>query len=227
MEENIFDAIPGFDRLLEEKTFEALSGRERDLVLQFISREEYNHFRETVMVAKRGMYRREPPIAPDPSVKKRLIQRFGSDATTPASPSSLSLSRLLNHRIPLYQAALAASVFIFMVIFLLLQNHRMPVGVAVADTVYVDRPMLLKDTVWLEKSGKKGPETVMIRHSRPEPRGPVPARSINENPLYTRQMDDAMRRVSVISGLENDRSVNNDAGLMKLVITGMAIATSP
>jgi hypothetical protein len=87
--------------------------------------------------------------------------------------------------------------------------------------------MLLKDTVWLEKSGEIGSETAMIRHARTEPRDPVPARSINENPLYTRQMDDAMRRVSVISGLEKDKSVNRDAGLMKLVAMGMAIATSP
>ena len=227
MEENIFDAIPGFDRLLEEKAFEALSNRERDQVLQFISREDYNHFREAVLVAQHGMQRREPPITPDPSVKNRLMQHFDSESMPPSSSIPLSLSRLLNHRIPFYQAALAASVLLFMVIFLLLQNHRMPVRMAVADTVYVDRPMLLKDTVWLEKSGEIGPETAMIRHARTEPRDPVPARSINENPLYTRQMDDAMRRVSVISGLEKDRSVNNDAGLMKLVITGMAIAISP
>ena len=110
---------------------------------------------------------------------------------------------------------------------LLLQNHRMPLRTAVSDTVYVDRPMLLKDTVWLEKSREESPETAKVNPSHPETLSPSLARSINENPLYTRQMDDAMRRVSVISGLENDRSVNNDAGLMKLVITGMAIATSP
>ena len=227
MEENIFDAIPGFDRLLEEKTFEALSGRERDQVLQFISREDYNCFREAVLVAQHGKNRREPLITPDPSVKNRLMQHFGSESTPPSGSIILSLSRLLNHHIPFYQAALAASVLIFMVIFLLLQNHRMPLRMAVADTVYVDRPMLLKDTVWLEKSRENGPETEKVSHAQPGTRDPFIAQSINENPLYTRQVDDAMRRMSVISGLAKDKSVNHDAGLIKLVAMGIAIATSP
>jgi hypothetical protein len=227
MEENIFDAIPGFDRLLEEKTFEALSGRERDQVLQFISREDYNRFREAVLVAQHGMHRREPHITPDPSVKNRLMQQFGSESTPPSGSIFLSLSRLLNHRIPFYQAAIAASVLLFMVIFLLLQNPRMPLRMAVADTVYVDRPMLIKDTVWLEKSEENSPETERVSHSQPETRDHSFAQSINENPLYTRQVDEAMRRMSVISGLGKDKSVNHDAGLMKLVAMGMAIATSP
>jgi hypothetical protein len=227
MEENIFDAIPGFDRLLEEKTFEALSVREKDQVLQFISREDYNRFREAVLVAQHGKRRQEPPVTPDPSVKNRLMQHFGSESIPPSGSIILSLSRILNHRIPFYQAALAASVLLFMVIFLLLQNHRMPLRMAVADTVYLDRPMLLKDTVWLEKSREKSPETAKVNPSHPETKNPSFPQSINENPLYTRQVEDAMRRMSVISGLGKDKSVNRDAGLMKLVAMGMAIATSP
>lgn len=211
--------MPGFDRLLEEKAFDALSDREKDQVLQFISEEEYNRFRETVLVAQHRLRRRQPHIAPDPSVKSRLMQRFGSDAASTSGLIPRSLSYLLSHRIPVYQAALAASVLLFMLVYLFLQNHRMPLMMAVADTVYVDRPMLLKDTVWLEKSMERGPELAVVNHAAPETRDSNNAPSITENQLYASQMEDAMQRVSVISGLDKDKSVNHDAGLMKLVAT--------
>jgi hypothetical protein len=227
MEENIFDAMPGFDRLLEQKPFEALSIREREQVLQFISAEDYNRFRECVLIAQSGKPRRESLIAPDPSVKSRLLQTFVSDDKPPAKSTAPSFPGFLNYRIPVYQAGIAASVLLFLVFYLLLQNYRMPVRMAVADTVYVDRPVLLKDTVWLEKSLVNSPETANVRHPHTRTRDIPSTPTVNGNQLYARQMQDAMDRMSVISGLGKDKSVNHDAGLMKLVAVGVTHTTSP
>jgi hypothetical protein len=230
MEENIFDALPGFDRMLEQKTFEELSDRERNLVLQFITEEDYTLFRESVVISQKRRSNGDPAttITPDPSVKNRLMQTFRPDENSPSPTVPGTLSRFLSYRIPLYQAGLAASVLLFLVFYLFLQNYRMPVRVAVADTVYVDKPVLLKDTVWLEKPEVKTPERVRADHHHPGSMSSTPAvQSFPENQLYATQMQDAMSRMSVISGLSRDKSVSHDAGLMKLVALGVATTAMP
>jgi hypothetical protein len=220
MEENIFYALPGFDRMLEQKTFEALSSQEKKLVLKFISKEEYNSFREAVLVSQHRKFNVEPPIVPDPLVKTRLMQTLGpAEKSLPASPVG-TLSSFLKYSIPLYQAGLAASVLLFFVFYLFLHTYHMPGQVAVTDTVYVDKPILLRDTVWLEKPAVKSPGREMTHHRRTNTRNTTAAQSLPENSLYASQMQDAMSRISVISGLSKDKSVNHDAGLMKLVTTG-------
>ena len=231
MEENIFNALPCFDRILEQKNFEALSGHEKELVLQFITEDEYNRFREAVLVSKQGKLSREPSLTPDPSVKRRLIQTFGPGEKSPPATIPGSLSRFLNYSIPLYQVGLAASVILFFMFYLLLQNYSMPGQVAVADTVYVDRPVLQKDTVWLGKPEENKREEVQAgvqpRKQQPESRNAMAAQSLPENLFYTSQMQDAMNRMSIISGLGKDKSVNHDAGLMKLVAMGLPTTASP
>jgi len=217
MEENIFDALPGFDRMLEQKTFAALSERERGLVLQFITEEDYTRFRESVRVVQPGRDSREHPLTPDPLVKDRLMQTFSSAGISPSSTVPGMLSRFLSYRIPFYQAGLAASVLLFFVFYLFLQNYRMARQVAIADTVYVDKPVLLKDTVWMEKPEGNKPGKVQAENRNPETRNTPAVQSFPENKLYASQMRDAMSRMSVISGLGKDKSLTHDAGLMKLV----------
>jgi len=227
MEENIFGALPGFDRLLGQKTFEELSSRERDLVLQFITEEDYALFRESVLVARQWRSRGELPVIPDPAVKNSLMQTFRPVEKSPPATVPGTLSRFFSYRIPLYQAGLAASVLLFLVLYLFLQSYRMPVMLAVADTVYVDRPVRLRDTVWLEKPEVNRPGMVpaVIRNHKA---GSAPVfHFLPENPVYDSQMRDAMNRMSVISGLGKDRSVDHDAGLMKLVVVGRGTAALP
>jgi hypothetical protein len=217
MKENIFNALPGFDRLLEQKPFDSLSEMEKEEVLKFITEEDYNLFREAVLVAHHGI----PPIAPDPSVKNRLLQTsFPVEKSQPASTSG-TLSRLLNYSIPLYQAGIAASFLLLVVFYLLLQNYRMPGQVAIADTVYVDKPILRKDTVWLEKPEVSKPEKAMAeKHQRKIYKKNPIEQPLPENQIYASQMRDAMSRMSIISSLGKDKSLTRDASLMKMVAVG-------
>ena len=227
MEENIFEALPGFDRMLEQKTFDKLSSQEKELVLQFISEEEYNRFREAVRLSQPAKLNSKPLIAPDPLVKIRLMQTFSpAEKSHPASVPE-KFSRFLNYRIPIYQVGLAASVFLFFVFYVFLHNYRTPGQAAVADTVYVDKPILQKDTVWLEKPEVNKPQKLQTAKHYPKTRNNRTPHSLPENPFYTSQMQDAMSRMSVIAGLGKDKSVNHDAGLMKLVAVGMVTTTSP
>lgn len=218
MEENIFDALPDFDRLLEQKSFKSLSDHERELVLQFITEEDYTQFRESVLVAKQEKNSRTHPLSPDPSVKNRLLQTFRFVETSPSPPLPGVFSRFLSYGIPVYKAGIAASVLLFLVFYLLLQNYRMAGQLAVADTVYIDKPFLLKDTVWLEKPQVKIPLRVKANLHHPGTRsGGLTVLAIPENQLYASQMRDAMSRMSVISELGKDKSVSQDTSLMKLV----------
>jgi hypothetical protein len=213
--------------MLEQKTFESLSRDEKELVLQYISEEEYNRFRETVMKTQHSMRNSEPLVAPDPSVKSRLMQTFTSDEKSPPANVPGNFSRFLNYRIPLYQAGLAASVLLFFMVYLFLQNSRMPGQVVVADTVYVDKPILKKDTVWVEKPEVNKPEKLQRVQHHSKTRNTRTTHSLPENPFYISQMQDAMKRMSVIVGLGKDKSVNHDTGLLKLVAVGISTTTSP
>lgn len=283
MEENIFDALPGFDRLLEEKAFEALSVSEKEHVLQYISEEDYRSFRELALAARRQSLNGEQPITPDPSVKSSLMQAIDADQSNePASsvrtgniPTTMvatdilnnrssvtspgaetapgALTRFLTYRIPLYQAGLAASVLLFLVFYVLLQNYRLPGPVAVTDTVYVEKPLMAKDSGWNERpeadkqqesqraldkrsEANKQKQTQAVQHRRPEgkdrevmqdgrqqikgrlkPGDAMKTQFLPENPLYASQMQDALGRMSVIAAIGKEKSMDRDAGLMKLV----------
>jgi hypothetical protein len=227
MEESIFDALPGFDRLLEQKSFEALTAQEREQVLRYISADDYIRMRDAVLVTQHGTRRSASPVVPDPSVKSRLMQRPGARGNSSLRSVHRSFSRIIGYRIPAYQAALAASVLLFMVIYLLRDNDRIPARIAVADTVYVDRPVLLKDTVMSEKS--RGNSTKPAKTGRPHHKTGENnlTRPIAENRLYASQVRDALDRMSLITGLDNDKTVNHDARLMKLVATGPATTILP
>jgi len=277
MEENIFEALPGFDRLLEEKTFEALSESEKDRVLRYITEEDYRSFRELALVAHRQSLNGEQPIIPDPSVKSKLMQAFDADlsnepaaapgamntpttmvatdplnirssATSPGAETAPgALTRFLTYRIPLYQAGLAASVLLFFVFYLLLQNYRLPGPVAVTDTVYVEKPLMAKDSGWNERTDvNQATETQAAQVQRPEDNdrevvqagGPQikgllkPGDALNtqsppENPLYASQIQDALGRMSVIAAIGKEKSMDRDAGLMKLVSPALHTITSP
>ncbi len=227
MEQNIFDALPGFDRMLEQKSFEELSSQEQALVLQFITAEDYTLFRKSVLAAQQRKSAGDLPITPDPAIKNRLMQTFRSVDMAQSASVPRTLSRFFSYRIPLYQAGLAASVLLFLVLYLFLQGYRMTGQMAVADTVYVDRPVRLMDTVWLEKPEVNKPGMVPAENHHPETRSAAAIQPLPENPLYASQMQDAMNRMSVISGLGKDRSVDHDSGLMKLVLTDRATAALP
>jgi hypothetical protein len=128
--------------------------------------------------------------------------------------------RLLRYRIPAYQAGLAASVLLFFLVYSFIRTHHLSVQLATTDTVFIDRPVTLTDTVWLEKPVEPAPKmTGSSVHRTSREKEPVDERV--DNPLYTRQMEEALARIAAITELSKDKPGFRDAALMKLVSTGL------
>jgi len=162
-------------------------------------------------------------IEPDPAIKESLMEAFDRMYPAGRKTSVVRFSHLANYPIPLYQATLAASLLILVMFFFLLQGRQPALTVAVADTVYIEKPEQpatsesrtvqsgAKDYRVKEYLGNQITEET-ARQNNGQPRPPL-----SENRLYVRQLDEALDRIPLILSQGRERSPEYDLDLLKLV----------
>jgi hypothetical protein len=89
--------------------------------------------------------------------------------------------------------------------------------VALTDTVYVEKPILIKDTVWKEREANYSVHKVTFgKQGTPQ----VSVETLSdrtETDFKTRQLNEAIDRIAVISTLGKERSSGRDRELLKLI----------
>lgn len=135
MQKDIFQLIADFDQLLETKTFDELSISEKEKVLQHISPEDYEQYRQSFFMLKTGI--KQQQLKPDLLRKKALMQAFDQKHS---HKSDTFIMRFVNYKIPLYQTGIAAALILAFVWFFNNPAEKIKY-VNTTDTVYVEKPV--------------------------------------------------------------------------------------
>jgi len=222
MEKTIFDLIPDFDLLLEKIPFRDLDTEKKKIILRFFSEEEYGKLQEMILLSKQNILQGKTALKPNPDIKHRILMDHAPHRPLAARP----IFRFLTYRIPLYQAGLAASVLLLIIFYFLLRSIPSPGETVLADTVYLDKIITRKDTVWVEKSS--GPR---VTHTNPESKGrallavhksttgqETPGNNSERTSQFAlRQMRDAIARIAPLTAASQNNPISSDTLLLKLV----------
>jgi len=242
METDIFSEIPGFDHLMGSKTYEELTESEKAALEKYMSPAEYDYLHQMIADAKREEAMTSKDIIPDPAVKERLMAGFLVDRSPGKARAGGGFGSLLTYSIPLYQTAIAASVLIILFLVFLYPGKLSTEKLAVADTVYREKIVKQTDTVWVypEKAGQSkatstGSENtahnatnkrvaLLQNRNTPAVQPGVYARLQNRSAPATqpsvyarRQMNEALARVTPLTGGRSGNSISEESNLMKLV----------
>lgn len=224
MEDNIFNSIPEFDRLLEDTPFEGLSPEQKEIILRHFSGEEYEKLREMIRLSKHPAITQRKPLVPDPAIREKVL----ASAQTRERKVTATVSSFLRYRIPLYHAALAASLLLLIVFYFLLRSERSLRETVLPDTVYIDKVITQKDTVWVEKSPKatvsqnkellKGKEVKTLRKTSTQ--AETPGNESERSSFYaSRQLRYAIERITLLTAARQSDPISSDTLLLRLVST--------
>lgn len=163
MQEDIFQQIPDFDQWLENKSFDELSISEKEMLLQHLTPEAYEEYRNAFFLLKSGIKKQD--LKPDERRKTALMHAFDQKYN---KKSDSRFMQIINYKIPLYQTGIAAALILAFVWFFNNPSEKIKY-VNTTDTVYVEKPVytevvknqeITKDKKVLQKavvkqSGKK------------------------------------------------------------------------
>jgi hypothetical protein len=225
MNEKIFEKLPDFDKLLEKKSFKELSDSEKIIILEYLTEEEYENYRE-IILESREMFRSElTTLKPEPEMKGILLAQFKTKKPPQKSRALSLLTAMLNYRLPVYKLGFAVSiVFIFILFF--------RPGVF-KDTNYITKI----DTLFIEKEIKVSvPDTQanqIITASTREHNTEKPdyVNSIEEKSDYETEqnkeniafnidiLNNSLNNIEAARRMRSGRSINDDSLVLKYLVT--------
>ncbi len=144
--------------LLAEKSFEALSFEEQNLVLETMNEDEYRGMHQLICQSKKAL--KNNPL-PDPAIRQNLLTALRRQKPLAQEASVLSgslLVKMLNYRLPVWQAAAAVAAVLG---FFFWAGHTPLTGVRtekvyvyVTDTIYKEVSLPGMDTAANVPSGR-------------------------------------------------------------------------
>jgi len=151
---------PTVERLMLEKSYEKLSAQERQLVDQFVTKEEYVSFREVILQSK--MMFAEKATTPSSKVHSALLNKLKEQKRT--TTPGFRFWDIFNYRVPAWQMALGMGLVLLY--FFSSGNMEDPVPadpqivyVYKTDTVYKEKPALIKTAI--NPAPKQAPKKIV------------------------------------------------------------------
>lgn len=220
MEDHFFEKIPGLEKLLESRDFEDLTRVEQELILGYMSREDYTHYRETIRKSRQLFASDEQTIKADPATRLKLLDKIKKQEAAPGQGVMASLIRALTFRIPAYQPGFAVAILALLFIFL--HNNK------VETTRYLTRI----DTVYLEKEITQNMPVAEMKDSSMKIAGadngrkviktngvPLQKTADREKPSQNQLVQNAYQKMRMVTKVQNGRSAADDSALMKFLVT--------
>jgi hypothetical protein len=150
MNEKIFEIIPNLDILMEEKDFNKLTTSEQNIILEYITIEEYESYRATILESKILFSEESSGMVIDPILKENLLKRFELRQESGKFNISKIIINLINYHLPVYKFGLAASIAILFLFFFRPVFFGNTNFIARTDTIFVDK--IIKQYVAVQDS---------------------------------------------------------------------------
>ncbi len=208
MQKDIFQQIPNFDQLLENKTFDELSISEKEMVLQHITPEDYEQYRSAFFKLKSEI--KQQQLKPDLLRKKALMQAFDQKYN---QKSDTFIMRFVNYKIPLYQTGIAATLILVFVWFFHNPVEKIKY-VNTTDTVYVEKPVYTEVV--------KKPE--LIKEVKPEQKTAVKQASKKtlptEKPNYYKEnlANNILSKMQSVHEMKRGNNIGKDSVLLAWIM---------
>jgi len=220
MEEHLFEKIPDLDRLLETRSFDDLTSREKEEILRYMKREDYDSYRETIIRSKMLFAAEEKILRADPAIRAKLLTRMKQRERVTEHGLSSFLRAMLTYRIPAYPPAFAIAVLA--IFFFLLYNEKPGTiqYLTKTDTIYME-----KKTTRNESTGTMQGTTMKAGKSNGQPgqttirEKPATARPGRHIPSRDQFVTNAYQKIEFAKMSKRGSNASDDSALMKFLVT--------
>jgi len=220
MEENLFDKIPGLEKLLESRSFEELTSNEKNKVLGFMTGEEYENYRATLLKSKTLLAAEQKRLTADPAVRKKLLMRMEQKESFVKEDHQSVLKNLFTFRIPAYQAGFAIAVLVLLFFFLRNEKPEAIRYLTKIDTIY-----LKQEIAQTEAPAPKADQTIKNKSVKENKTGGVirkehESKTVN-HPVIRQDLyiKNAYEKIRMVNLLKSGSRASDDSSLMKLLVT--------
>jgi len=218
MEDSLFDKIPQLQKLLEDKSFSELSGREKEAVTQYMTQDEYDAYHVTILKSKNRFAYEHKTITPNPAIHTRLLEKMGNRRSLRMSFLEM-LHKLLTFRIPVYQPAF--TVVVIAVLFFIQNNksHETIKYLARNDTIYLEKQIPALASQMTTSSKVVTMPRVIMRKTSPDK--PIDTDVTNDSRMATHNyeyVENAYQKIQLITLFKHGHSAMEDSALIRLLI---------
>ncbi len=205
MQKDIFQLIPDFDQLLENKTFDELSISEKAAVMQCITPEEYEQYRNAFVMLKTEI-KQKHRIKPDDNLRHLLLTAFDNKYSY---KTDSYFKRIVTYKLPVYQVGIAAALIIAFVWFFNSPAEKINY-VNTCDTVYVEKPVYteiikMQEVVNEVKPVKKTTEKPVVKKKIPV-----------EKPNYYKEnlAYNVLSKMQKVNNMKRGKNIGKDSVLL-------------
>jgi hypothetical protein len=205
MQKDIFQLIPDFDQLLENKTFDELSISEKKAVMQCITPEEYEQYRNAFVMLKTEI-KPKHRLKPADDLRKVLLNAF--DKKYSHKPDNY-FKRIVTYKLPVYQIGIAAALLFAFVWFIDSPTEKINY-VTTCDTIYVEKPVYNE----IVKKQEVNNETIVATKTTEKQ---VPKkRIVNEKPNYYKEYlaNNILSKMQTVSNMKKGKNIGKDSVLL-------------
>lgn len=171
MENNILNLIPDFENLLQEKEFEQLDIRQKELILRVMTKEEYDRMHILVITSAKGFDNERNELFPSAKSQDRLLDEIRNKVSKESYWKKIE--GILNYKIPAYQFALLLILGLLLLNKMYVQSPQSVVIDHRVDTVFVEKAAPAQSAITQRASNTMKSETgikknFMINDNRPK-----------------------------------------------------------
>jgi hypothetical protein len=230
MSKKILTEIPDIENIPENKTFDELTESEKAKVLELMSINEYNLYRNTILRSKLLFSQETEAISPDPSIKDKLMLEFRNKNSIKGKNFFHKLNQIINYKIPIYKIGFAFSVIIAFTLFFRQWNNESLKYINITDTVYVEKIVKQNkaDSGLIEKPafGNKSNKTLKMDTSQNDfqKNNYIKSETVYERHSYENfTIENTMKNIEIIDKMKKGRSIDEDSLLLKFLVQAVSI----
>lgn len=223
MKEDIFNLIPDSEDLIKRKSFNELSQAEKAQFLDYITVEEYESIRQSLLLIKTAFKKEEKQLLPEDEIKNKLLVVFPSKESKTSKRFYDPVIHLLNIKMPAYQMVIILIIAVILSIKFNNTGSTENISKSKIDTVYIERiftvpkPAESKLNAGKEKEHKN--DMMNIRTTKDKLIPNFNDESNKQNFILKQNLNILLNNINLAQNSKYGRTLENDKDIYKILVS--------
>ena len=223
MKENIFNLIPDSEDLIKRKSFNELSPAEKSQFLEYMTVEEYESIRQSLLIIKSAFKKEEEQFSSEDEIKNKLLAVFPSKERKTGRHFYDPVFHLLNVKIPAYQTVIILIIAIVLSIKISNTSSTENVSEPKIDTVYIDRilnvPKSAESKFDADKENVQKNDIANIRTTKNKLIPNFNDETDKQNIILKQNLNILLNNINLVQNSKYGRTLENDKDIYKILVS--------
>jgi hypothetical protein len=223
MKENIFNLIPDSEDLVKRKSFNELSPAEKSQFLEYMTVEEYESIRQSLLIIKSAFKKEEEQFSSEDEIKNKLLAVFPSKERKTIRHFYDPVFHLLNVKIPAYQTVIIVIIAVILSFKISNTGSTENVSESKTDTVYIDRilnvPKSAESKFDADKENVQKNDIANIRTTKNKLIPNFNVETDKQNIILKQNLNILLNNINLVQNSKYGRTLENDKDIYKILVS--------